>query len=268
MIKSASLPEVFSYFPPKDRIMGILSIPHSGETLPEEFRSYLVEDDWSLMQDVDYRVHQLVDIPKLQASGVAVIYSQIIRTAVDLNRAKKAAVLNWKENSKGVKIIRKMPSAEIIERLQEKYHTPYYEMLKTMILELQASSDGVPPLIDLHSMPSQAEDYHMRQNPGQEKIRPDFCLSDNHGVTCEKSVIANVGDQLQSYGYKVLYNNPYIGGNITKFLHENYVPLNNFQIEISRALYMNEQTKELKKDFINTFKIHLTETLIKALGQA
>ena len=173
---------LFFYYPPKNGFKGILSIPHSGEHLPEEFKSFLVNNYDNLAQDVDWRVHELVDIEYLQSQGIAIIYSNIIRTAVDLNRSPDKAVLNWKKNSKAVQIVTSTPSEEDSSFFLGKYYFPYYEMLKTMYLELKTKTEK-PSFIDLHSMPTIAEDYHLAINPNQERERPNFCLSDRHGQT-------------------------------------------------------------------------------------
>ena len=114
-------------------------------------------------------------------------------------------------------------------------------------------------------MPSKAEAYHLKSNPNQSINRPDFCLSDGPGKTCEPEYIKFFGDQLAESYNEVTYNEPYIGGNITQYLDKTLVPLNNIQIEISRAVYMNESTKQLDEKAVNKLKPILTSTLIKDL---
>lgn len=266
MINTENLPNIFNYYPPKSPFKGILSIPHSGEHLPSEFTEYLTDDLWDLKQDIDYKVHELVDINTLQESGIAVLYSNIIRTAIDLNREKSKACLNWKSNSKGIKLVLKEPDQTLESAWLEKYYSPYYEMLKTLILELQNLKE-LPSLVDLHSMPTKAEKYHLDKNPDQDPIRPNFCISDRHGLTCEKEFIEFIGNELKNKGYSVKYNNPYIGGNITGFLHETYTPLNNIQIEISRSVYMNEDNKDLRLKEFNDLKKNITNSLINLFNQ-
>ncbi len=261
MIKQEESKYIFNFYPAKGEFIGVLSIPHSGEELPSEFRPYL-SDNWdNLMQDVDYKVHELVDIEKLQTSGISVIKSNIIRTAIDLNRAKDKCLLNWLHNSKGVKIVNSSPSPEEAKVLIEKYYSPYYEMLKTLILELQTTMN-IPSFVDLHSMPGVAEDYHLKINPDQDKVRPDFCISDISGISCEPSFIDNIVQNLSSSYSKVYKNNPYFGGNVTRFLNATYTPLNNIQIEISRGIYMDETNKTLKTQAAEGLKDRLTESLI------
>ena len=261
MINTENISTIFNYYAPSSEFIGILSIPHSGEEIPPEFRPYLSDNVKDLMQDVDFRVHELIDIEALQKAGIAVIKSNIIRTAVDLNRPKEKATLNWKQNTKSKTIVIKSPTAKESAALTDKYYAPYYELIKALITELQAKTT-TPSLIDLHSMPSQAEEYHLKITPNQEKHRPDFCLSDISGISCEEGFLMEIGKNLNLDYPKVYYNNPYFGGNITRFLHATYKPLNNIQIEISRAIYMSEESQTLVPAKVTHLKPILTEALI------
>ncbi|MBT7668583.1 MAG: N-formylglutamate amidohydrolase, partial [Bdellovibrionales bacterium] len=86
-------------------LRGILSIPHSGEEIPDRFYHHLTDDMAALMTDVDYQVEQLVDIPKLVSEQIAVVVAKVHRAAVDLNRPAEQAILNWKNNSQGVELV-------------------------------------------------------------------------------------------------------------------------------------------------------------------
>lgn len=247
MISTEKVQQVFELFPTKKSPIGFVSIPHSGEYLPEEFKPYLVENTKDLMQDVDFRVHELIDIETLQNEGISVVKADIIRTAIDLNRKAEDAVLNWKSNSKGKKIVIKEPEQEKKDYFMAKYYLPYYEMLKTQYFMLQEKSH-LPSFIDLHSMPSEAEEYHLKINPHQDKIRPDFCLSDYRGKTCKKEYILSIQEKLSKHYDNVTINNPYFGGHVTQHMDRMYKPLNNIQIEISRGIYMDEKTQTLTEN--------------------
>jgi N-formylglutamate amidohydrolase len=261
MINTEKQTAIFNLYPCTPPFKGILSIPHSGEVLPEEFKEYLSENFKDLMQDVDFRVHELVNIEELQNNGITVLKSNIIRTAIDLNRKKDISLFSWKKNSKGVKIVNSSPSPEIEAELISKYHSPYYEVLKTLILELQTKMK-IPSLVDLHSMPSRAEEYHLKINPNQDRVRPDFCVSDISGISCEKKYIDLVSNSLRDSYPNVTQNDPYFGGNITRFLHATYTPLNNIQIEISREVYMDEKDQSLIEDKVLLLRKELTKSLI------
>ena len=254
-------PAIFELYSPHVPIIGVLSIPHSGEILPEEFKEYLINDPVLIARDVDYGVHHLVDIEKLNQNGIAVIKSNIIRTAIDLNRSRDKCFLNWEKNSHGEKIVLKRPDKNTEEKLIQTYYAPYYEVMTAMINELKYKMK-IASFIDLHSMPSTPTEYHYQQNPNQKAHRPDFCLSDDFGDTCESSFIETVKHLLEKHYSQVKINDPYIGGHITKYVTT--IPeVNNIQIEIKRDIYMDESKRELIRDLSEPLKPILTDCLIQ-----
>lgn len=262
MLNIENKENIFTLHPPKNKYIGILSLPHSGEVLPDEFKQYL-SDDWNaLMRDVDYKVHELIDIDLLQKAGIAVIKSHIIRTAVDLNRAQDNALLNWKQNSFGEQVVEQEPSDEIAQELTLKYYSPYYEMLKALINDLKSHSQK-PSFIDLHSMPSKPTAYHLKITPNQKMHRPDFCISDVKGISCEKEFIDYVCSQLKETYSEINQNDPYFGGHVTRHVNSQFTEVNNIQIEINRNIYMDEPTKTLDIQKIEKLKPALTDALIK-----
>lgn len=253
---------IFNYYAPKNnQYIGLLSIPHSGEELPEVFQPFLSPSIRDLMQDVDFRVHELIDIDELQNNGIAVIKSNIIRVAIDLNRSKETTLLNWKKNSKGKDIVLAHPDAALESKLVNLYYAPYYEMLKSLIDNLVNHSQK-PSVIDLHSMPSKAEEYHLKINPNQKIERPHFCLSDIEGVSCEKDFIDFACTELKKGYSNITQNDPYFGGHITRHIQNIYPKINNIQIEISRGIYMDEVDQKLMPDKVKSLKPVLTEALI------
>lgn len=258
-----NLNSVFNYFAPKNKYIGILSIPHSGEFIPSEFKSYLTDDDKAIGADVDYKVDHLVDIDQLTENGIAVIVSNIHRTCVDLNRAEQICVLNWEKNSHGVELVVNRPSKEQTKFLIQKYYRPYYEMLKTMINELHKYQKNEVSFIDLHSMPSKPTNYHLEINPNQKMVRPDFCVSDIEGISCSTDYINFICDNLKSFSPNVTQNDPYFGGHITRHVNATFKRINNIQIEINRGIYMDEEKKELNYKLVKKLKPRLTAALIK-----
>jgi N-formylglutamate deformylase len=252
---------IFNFYPAEKKFIGILSIPHSGELIPDEFESYLVNDTKARMQDVDYRVNELVDISELQKNGIAVMVSNIHRVCVDLNRSPDQCVLNWKSNSMGVQLVQKDPGSDENERLQLRYHKPYFTMLKSLIEELHNNQKKVS-FIDLHSMPSRPTEYHLKINPNQPMERPDFCVSDISGKSCVKEFIDYVCTELECFSSNVTQNDPYFGGHITRHVDSEFNYTNNVQIEIKRGIYMDEIEQKLHMDLVSKLRPKLTLALI------
>lgn len=251
---------IFEYYAPKDQIKGVLSIPHSGELIAPEFKDLLVNDTLLLRKDVDYKVHELIDINALNNAGIAIIKANYSRVCVDLNRAKEVALLNWKKNSHGEQIVLHEPGKEVAKKLIQRYYTPYFSKLKELIGMLLETME-IASFIDLHSMPSKPTAYHFEQNPQQKSERPDFCLSDNHGKTCESKFIKTIQDSLNKDYAEVWLNDPYIGGYITTFA-DSIDNVNNIQIEINRGIYMDEKKYQLTEDKVIKLKPILTKSLI------
>lgn len=253
--------EIFSFYAPnKERLRGILSIPHSGERVPTEFLPYLTSDQEAWGKDVDFRVDALVDIHELNARGVAVLVCHIHRVAVDLNRSPELAVLNWKENTQGTRLVVKEPNAFDKEKLLSSYYRPYYHMLKA-ILDEGLTLKRPFPVIDLHSMPSRPTSYHLKQNPQQKQERPDFCISNRHGKTSTPAYLDFLQTVLAKEGAKVWKNDPYVGGYITEWVGEQHTEM--AQIEVKREVYMDESTRTLTASKIGPLQALLTQGLIQ-----
>jgi N-formylglutamate amidohydrolase len=252
---------LFDYYAPLgSTYRGLLSIPHSGENIPPAFEEFLSGDGRAYKEDVDYKVNELVDIPALQCAGVAVLVAHVHRICVDLNRAEANCVLFWKENTQGKRLVVKDPTTAETERFIETYHRPYYELLKTSLQELEKRKRGPVSMVDLHSMPSRPTEYHLRQNPNQKLHRADFCLSDRKGKTCETAFIDFFRAGLEARGYSAVLNDPYVGGFVTEYVDR--FRTNNIQIEINRAVYMDEVKKELVPAKASELRPRLTDVLI------
>jgi N-formylglutamate deformylase len=66
-------------------------------------------------------------------------------------------------------------------------------------------------------------------------------LGDRYGTSCAASVTDIVEDALRDSGYTVLRNKPYAGGFITEHYGDPSAGLHAVQIEVNRALYMDER---------------------------
>lgn len=246
---------IFEVYPAKSDCIGILSIPHSGLWIPDEFKGYLCENELHQNQDVDFEVHQLVNIDELNQQGILVFKSNVHRICCDLNRSPETAILNWINNSHGEQIVIKEIDSDFREKLTAKYHLPYFSTIDSAIDNLPTKVN----LIDLHSMPSHPTDYHLAKNPDQAKTRPEFCLSDQFGKSCSEEFMKSCVELFSKHGFEAKVNEPYVGGHITQYFMDR--PFHNIQIEIRRNLYMNESSFELKE--ITEFREKLTNILIE-----
>jgi N-formylglutamate amidohydrolase len=91
-------------------------------------------------------------------------------------------------------------------------------------------------LIDCHSMPSVGGP--MERDAGRSRV--DFVLGDCHATSCANAAINRAESVLRDLGYAVARNSPYSGGFITQHYGRPADHLHALQIEVNRALYMDE----------------------------
>jgi len=89
--------------------------------------------------------------------------------------------------------------------------------------------------VDCHSMPSNASGR-------DERPRADVVLGDRYGTSCASSVTDTIEESLRDLGYAVARNKPYAGGFITEHYGDPAAGFHAVQIEINRALYMDERS--------------------------
>ena len=250
---------IFDFYPAKKQAIGLVSIPHSGEIIPDEFEEFLTPDAKSRGRDVDFKTRELVDIEKLNHAGVHVIVANIHRICIDLNRSDDLCVFAWENNSHGETLVTKSPSPEQKELWKNKYYEPYFEFLKSIIQNLKNDLKKKVPVIDYHSMPSHPTAYHLKVTPDQPAERPTFCLSNLKGVSSSSEFIEFLQKRLESEYEDVSLNYPYYGGYLTQYI--NKFDTENFQIEVRRNLYMDEEKRELIDEHKKVKKL-MTESLI------
>ena len=119
---------------------------------------------------------------------------------------------------------------ERIERLYAPFHSALAELLETTRKRF-----GMAILIDCHSMPSAS----MGQPPGG---RPHFVLGDRFGASCDAKLTRFIRECLQRGGFEVQVNRPYAGGFITEHYGSPGQGVHSLQLEINRALYLDEAT--------------------------
>ena len=80
--------------------------------------------------------------------------------------------------------------------------------------------------------------------------RADIVIGDRFGTSCMAMISDVVEQSLTGAGYKVARNRPFAGGFITEHYGQPKQGLHAIQIEINRALYMDERTYQLHRSFM------------------
>ena len=92
-------------------------------------------------------------------------------------------------------------------------------------------------LIDCHSMPSAT-------GATDDRPRADIVIGDRYGTSCVGAVAETIEETLRALGYSVSRNKPYAGGFITEHYGNPAAGLHAIQLEVNRALYMDERRYE------------------------
>ncbi|MDB5458079.1 MAG: N-formylglutamate amidohydrolase [Caulobacter sp.] len=238
----------------------VFASPHSGRLYPAEMMaaSRLTPD--AIRGTEDAFVDEL--IAAAPALGVAVIQARLGRAFIDLNRdpweldpAMFEDELPDYAKSRSARVVaglgaiarvvaegrpiyaRKLTFAEAKDRI-DRAHRPYHDALDGLLAAARAAH-GVAILVDWHSMPAAAA-KGLRGRGGA----CDIVLGDRFGAACSPKLTALVERELEAMGYRVARNTPYAGGYTTEHYGRPARRTHALQIEINRALYMDEVSLE------------------------
>jgi N-formylglutamate deformylase len=129
----------------------------------------------------------------------------------------------------------RIPVDDALRRIDGLYK-PYHRALRRLVTRVHRDF-GAAILVDCHSMPSIAGNR-------DERPRADVVIGDRYGTSCVALVADTVEAALQEAGYSVSRNKPYAGGFITEHYGNPPAGLHAIQLEINRALYMDERKFE------------------------
>jgi len=234
----------------------VFASPHSGMERPADLKTSPDLSDVSLRSAEDVGVDRL--IASGAARGIPLILGRISRAYVDLNRdpseldpdliadlpgtgtvsAKTAAgfgVIPRHSGDGRALYDHRMTRKEAVGRL-ERVHTPYHVALAGLMNEARLRY-GTAVLIDWHSMPSRAAGGSGRSRPGL-----DVVLGDRHGASCEARLTRRLRALFEDLGWRVGLNQPYAGGYSTQIWGRPADGFQSIQIELNRALYLDEAT--------------------------
>lgn len=133
--------------------------------------------------------------------------------------------------------------AEAEERLRSVYQ-PYHQALQGL-LDRTTEQFGFAILIDCHSMPSVG-------GPGDRdrgRARTDIVLGDRYGTSCAGTLTDAAERALQEQGFRVARNDPYAGAQTLIQYGKPESGVHALQIELNRALYMDERRFERLSGF-------------------
>lgn len=247
------------YFFESEVMKLLATIPHSGEEIPDMTPWLKNLPEEVLMCDVDRYVDRLY-LDHLNRLGVPVVKTQWHRFAVDLNRipedvdcesvqgslvpaGKNSRGYHWVMTTLKTRLMNQPMSLETHQKLTELIYNPFHHEVKKCAHEIRQNQSVVYHL-DLHSMPSLGTSEH--RDPGER--RADIVVSDCHGKSSSTKFLDLVLLSYIKAGFKVAYNWPYYGGRVSEVYGRPNENHHTIQVELNRALYMNETTKQLIPD--------------------
>ena len=263
--------------PPKLKAPLVFNSPHSGRIYPRAFLASSKLDPLTLRRSEDAYVDELFNFST--ALGTPLLHAHFPRAYLDVNREPYELDpvlfrdgLPHYANTQSVRVVgglgtiarivseteeiyrEPLPVEAALERIHRLY-VPYHETLATLLLEATREF-GLAVLIDCHSMPSSTKS-------DRRMARPDFVLGDRFGTSCGSELTQLAARSLESLGYGVALNKPYAGGYITEHYGRPHKGQHVLQIEINRALYMDESTFEKSPRFEQIRKT--LESVVRAL---
>ncbi len=261
----------------------VFAAPHSGRFYPADFEAKAALSAHALRQSEDAYVDELYDwVPEYGACLLSATYA---RAYLDLNRAKNEidpSMFTPPLPHEGLDISHRVKAglglipaivaegqyiynaplpAQEAQHRQETIHMPYHSKLRDL-LDIRRKKFGNTYLIDCHSMPSETNSTTGRSR------HTDIILGDSWGGSCGSDFISAAEELLCSAGFQVRRNIPYSGGYSTVHYGNPNGGYHALQIELNRALYMNEETHEKLNSFTDVKKAlqQAVSTLIEQIS--
>jgi N-formylglutamate amidohydrolase len=236
----------------------VFNSPHSGRIYPEAFVAASRLGSIALRRSEDAFVDLL--LAKVRDCGAPLLAARFPRAYLDVNREPYELDPRMFDgrlppfaNTRSMRVAgglgtiprivgdsqeiysRRLPAREAFDRIEALYK-PYHRALR-QLLGTSVARFGYGILVDCHSMPSAAV--------GRDAdIKAEIVLGDRYGTSCGAAVADAIEEVFVARGLRVVRNRPYAGGFITEHYGQPALDRHAIQVEVSRALYLDEQRIE------------------------
>lgn len=248
----------------------IFDSPHSGARYPDDFDHVL--DRRILRRSEDAFIEELYD--HVPDQGATLLHALFPRCYIDPNRnlldidpamieggwpgkvrpsfkLENGVGLIWRQVKTYGAIYDRLLTQDEVQARIDLCWQPYHSALSDLFEQFHAKY-GFVYHVDCHSMPewgdATTEDGSVR--------RADFILGDRDGTTCGKDFSALIAETLRADGYSVVFNDPYKGVELVQRYSDLDANRHSIQVEINRALYMNEDAI-MRNDRFDGLKLSL-----------
>lgn len=235
----------------------VFDSPHSGSIYPSDFGHCI--DRLVLRRSEDAHLEEI--FAPVTHHGAVLLHALFPRAYIDPNRAsddidvtmlsgvwdepvhptsktlsRKVGLL-WREMRDAGPVYDRLISPEELRHRLDTCWRPYQDAL-TRALDTAHRDHGVVLHVNAHSMSSHG-DKTTEDGPVR---RPDVVVGDRDGTSCAQAMRDCVIDTFRSLGYSVALNDPYKGFEIVRRHGRPTENRHSIQIELNRALYMDEPT--------------------------
>ncbi len=236
----------------------IFNSPHSGSAYPAEFLTASRIELAALRRSEDSFMDELIG--GLSDRGFPTVRVNFPRSYVDVNRepyeldprmfiGRLPSFANTRSMrvagglgtiprvvGDGQEIYRERLSVDDALARIEALYKPYHRALRRLINKAHQTF-GTVVVVDCHSMPSIGVSR-------DEPRRPDVVIGDRYGTSCAPLLPDMIEQIMKGLGYSLGRNKPYAGGFITEHYGNPASGLHTIQLELNRAIYMDERRRE------------------------
>lgn len=228
----------------------IVEVPHAGLAIPDGVRPALRVEPADVLRDADLFVDRLW--AGAARHGASLLVAHVSRYVVDLNRAEddvdrdtvpdhprprpvQSRGVVWRTTTEGRPVNSEAISHAALEERLARYHRPYHLALEAEV-ERKRRRFGQVLVVCAHSMPSITR-------PGAPR-RADVVPGSRGGTTTSPRVLDLVDAHFKDAGLSVRHDEPYKGGYTTQRYGRPREGVHAIQIELNRALYVDERTSQ------------------------
>lgn len=267
--------EIFSLTRPDGAETPVLvEVPHAGLAIPEPVRAELAVPSTVVLRDSDIYVDKLY--ARAPSAGATLLVAQVSRYVVDLNRAPddidpetvpdhpdprgvQPRGVVWRVTTDGAPALREPLTYAALQERLSRFHAPYHRAIERELVR-KRERFGHAVLLAAHSMPS------VSRSPNTSIPRADVVPGTRGRSTADARLIDLVDRHFREAGLTVRHDDPYRGGWSTQHYGRPAEGWHAIQIEINRALYVDEQTARPKDGAFESLQALVFE-LVRRVGE-
>ncbi|MEM7606776.1 MAG: N-formylglutamate amidohydrolase [Myxococcota bacterium] len=248
----------------------LVEVPHAGLAIPDAVRQEIIANPTQVARDSDIYVDKLCE--GVPSRGAELLIAQTSRFVVDLNRAAddidgravpdhpaprgtQPRGVVWRMATDGKALLSRPLDYGRLEARLDRFYRPYHAAIQHSLTDLRERF-GHALLLAAHSMPS---------GKGRGLRRADVVPGTRGRTTSAARFIDALDAHFRAAGLSVRHDEPYRGGYSTSHYGRPKEGWHAIQIELNRALYVDEGSGRPKDGAFNALRDVMT-TLVDAVA--